>query len=358
MDWESFRSKTVLSADLSNLDRTMLVDGLLGSEADEDRLQAIVGVDRRRRVVDDGFDELIDFVCLSHHVALEEEEHRLLGDDAVLAAVDCIGIRIVGDGDAALCAEDFSALVIAIASGTAVVDDSRSAIVELQRDDGRIDVASLADFRIDGDRALCIYFLDFCAGEIADHIEIMNRHVEEDTAGNLYVIDGRRFRITGRDLDDLLLADFSGDDSIADSLEVVVKAAVEADLVFLTRLFDDVENFLDLIDIMVNRFLTEDVLAGAQCFDGERGMLVRGSADQDGFNLRIVEDLMVIFCRLLDAEGLCPSFRLLVHERISNRLDRCVLDELRDALTMYMADAACADNTNFNHCDNRLSLAY
>ena len=116
----------------------------------------------------------------------------------------------------------------------------------------------------------------------------MNRHVEEDTAGNLYVIDGRRFRITGRDLDDLLLADFSGDDSIADSLEVVVKAAVEADLVFLTRLFDDVENFLDLIDIMVNRFLTEDVLAGAQCFDGERGMLVRGSADQDGFDFRIV----------------------------------------------------------------------
>ena len=136
----------------------------------------------------------------------------------------------------------------------------------------------------------------------------------------------------------------------------MVKAAVEADLVFLARLFDDVENFLDLIDIMVNRFLAEDVLAGAQCFDGERGMLVRGSADQDGFNFRIVEDLMVIFRRLLDAEGLCPSFRLLVHERISNRLDRCVLDELRDALAMYMTDTACTDNTNFNHCDNRLSL--
>ena len=161
---DDVESEAVLGADLCNLDRAMLLDRLLGSEADEDRLQAIVGIDRGRRVVDDALDELIDFVCISHHVALEEEEHRLLGDDAVLAAVDCIGIRVVGDGDAALRAEDFSALIIAIASGTAVVDDSRSAIVEFQGDDGRIDVASLADFRIDGDRALCIDFLDFCAG--------------------------------------------------------------------------------------------------------------------------------------------------------------------------------------------------
>ena len=100
MDWESSGSKTILSTDLSDLDRTMLVDGLLGSEADEDRLQAIVGVDRRRRVVDDGFDELIDFVCISHHVALEKEEHRLLGDDAMLEAVDGRGLGRVGD---ALC---------------------------------------------------------------------------------------------------------------------------------------------------------------------------------------------------------------------------------------------------------------
>lgn len=40
----------------------MLFDGLLSSEADEYRLQAIVCVDQGRRVVDDCFDELVDFV--------------------------------------------------------------------------------------------------------------------------------------------------------------------------------------------------------------------------------------------------------------------------------------------------------
>ena len=145
MDWESPRSKTILSADLSDLDRTMLVDGLLSSEADEDRLQTIICIDRRRRVVDDGFDELIDFVCISHHVALEEEEHRLLSDDAILAAVNSIGVRIVGDGDAALRAEDFSALVVAVDGRAAVVDNAHGAVGEFQGHHGGIHITGLAE---------------------------------------------------------------------------------------------------------------------------------------------------------------------------------------------------------------------
>ena len=75
------------------------------------------------------------------------------------------------------------------------------------------------------------------------------------------------------------------------ALKLWSKAAVEADLVLLARLLDDIEDFLDLVDVVVNRLLAEDVLAGTQCFDGERGMLVRRSADEDSLDLRIVEDL-------------------------------------------------------------------
>lgn len=327
----------------------MLFNGLRSSKADENRSETVVCVNRGRRVVDNSFNEFVNFVCISHHVAFEEEEHRFLSDDAVFAAVNCIGVGVVGDGNAAFVAEDFSALIVTVASCTAVVDDSRSAVVEFQRDDSRVDVACFTDSRVNRYGTFSVNFFNFCAGEIADHIEIMDRHVEEDTAGYFNVCNGRRLRVTGRDFDDLLFADFACCNGIMNSFEVVVEAAVEANLVFEARLFDDVENFFDLVDVMVDRFLAEYVFAGFQSFDGERGMLVRRSADQNSADLRIVQDFMVIFRRLFDAERLSPSFRLFVHERNGDRFYRSVFDEFGDAFAMNMTDTTCANDTNFNH---------
>lgn len=61
----------------------------------------------------------------------------------------------------------------------------------------------------------------------------------------------------------LLFADFASNNGITDS-RVVVETTVETNLIFHARLFDDIEDFLNLIDIVVNRFLAEYMLAGAE----------------------------------------------------------------------------------------------
>ena len=141
-----------------------------------------------------------------------------------------------------------------------------------------------------------------------------------------------------------------------DCAEVVVEAAVEAHLILLARLLDDRENFLDLFDIVVNGLLAEDVLACAQRLDGDGSVLIRGGAYQYRLDLGIAEDVVIILRDRLHADGLCPRLDLLVHEGIRNRLHRRVLDELRDALAVDVADTTGANDTDFDHVDNRLSL--
>ena len=81
----------------------------------------------------------------------------------------------------------------------------------------------------------------------------------------------------------------------------MVEAAVEADLEaeFLGRCG---KGFLDLPDLggaEVDRLLAENVLSGIDGFNGNRGVRVRGRADQNGIDLGVLEDFMVVgddFC--------------------------------------------------------------
>ena len=63
-------------------------------------------------------------------------------------------------------------------------------------------------------------------------------------------------------------------DRFAHGAVVVVEAAVEANLVLLAGLLDDIEDFLDLIHIMVDRLLAENVLASLQSLHGKLGVLI------------------------------------------------------------------------------------
>ena len=183
----------------------------------------------------------------------------------------------------------------------------------------------------------------------------MDGHVHEDAARYLDVCNRRRLRITRRDLDDLLPADLARLDRLMDRAEVVVKAAIEADLILLARLLDDRENFLDLLHIVIDGLLTEDMLARTQRLNGDGSMLIRGGADEDCLDLGIIEDVVIVLRDDLHADGLCPRLDFLVHEGICNALHRRVLDELRDALAVDVTDTAGADDTDFNHRNNRLS---
>ena len=155
----------------------------------------------------------------------------------------------------------------------------------------------------------------------------MNRHIEEDTAGNFYIINGRRFRIARSDFYDLLLSYLSGSDSIVNGFEIVIEAAIEANLIFFASFLNDVENLFYLIDIVVNRLFTEYMLSGTKRFNRERRMLISGSADQDSIDFWIVENVMIIFGHTINAERFRPGFCLFIHKRVCDGFYRGIFDK-------------------------------
>src|SRR5699024_6934031 len=110
---------------------------------------------------------------------------------------------------AALRAEDLNALVIAVNCLTGVVDDANRAVLKLQGDDGGINVAGLANARVNQDRADCMDLGDLRACQEAGHIEVVDHHVVEDAAGDLDIGYRGRLRVAGGDLHDVDLADLA-----------------------------------------------------------------------------------------------------------------------------------------------------
>ena len=101
-----------LSLDLGKLDRSAFLEGLLG---------------RDERII----------------VALKEEVCRLRGLNCLSGADESFVLKMVVVLDSALLAENFDALVIAVRSLTAVVDDADGAVCKLQSDDCGVDIVIL-----------------------------------------------------------------------------------------------------------------------------------------------------------------------------------------------------------------------
>ena len=176
----------------------------------------------------------------------------------------------------------------------------------------------------------------------------MNHHIVEDAARNLYVIDGRRLRIAGADADEMRLADLTGFDHVVDSAMIVVEAAAEADLQADASIFGGLNGLMDALEIVVDRFLAEDVLASLSRLDDELCMRIRRGSDDDSLDFRIVQDIGCILRHVFSAELLDICSRLLVHERISHRLDRESRDEQGNVADMNFTDTACTNDTNFH----------
>ena len=88
----------------------------------------------------------------------------------------------------------------------------------------------------------------------------MNHHIVEDTAGYLNIGYRRRLRITGGHFNQIDLANLALLYHIVYSAMVVVKATAETNLQLDTCILCRVDCFMYLIQIIVNRLLTEDML--------------------------------------------------------------------------------------------------
>src|SRR5208282_1326052 len=193
------------------------------------------------------------------------------------------------------------------------------------------------------DRAGRIYLDDFAARLETRHVEIVDHHVQEDSARYGHV--GRRggSGVAGGDLDELRRPDGARLHEIADLAEIVVETAVESDLKQDARLLDGVEGGMDLRDGQVDGLLAEDVLAGLGRLHYQIRMGIGRRANQDRLNVFVGEKIARIPIYVGDSEVLRPSLDGRRHVDVRNRDEPGLRHEIRDILRMDLSDPSRAD---------------
>ena len=176
----------------------------------------------------------------------------------------------------------------------------------------------------------------------------MDHHIIEDTAGNLDIGYRGRLRVAGRNLDDVDLADLAAANHVVNGAVVVVEAAAEADLELDACFLCCVDSSVNLLQIIIDRLFAEDMLACVSSLDDVLGMGVGRGADEHCFDLGIVQDVICVLGGVRNAAGLGESLGLLIHERVGDGLDLHLRHEHRNVLCVYLADAACTDDTYFH----------
>ena len=148
---------------------------------------------------EDAIDEMVEFALIGRRIALEEEvEHRRGPEPFGASGLDDILEHVLGP-DHALGPMHFDALVIAVGGPARVRDLADLARCGLQQNGRRVDVAGLADRRIDQSRADRMDLDRLLAEQEARHVEVVDHHIAEEAARPRDVADRRRRRIARQD---------------------------------------------------------------------------------------------------------------------------------------------------------------
>ena len=223
-------------------------------------------------------------------IALEEEGQRRIGGVAVaIGAGDGGGVTVAG-GEQSLRAMHLDALVVAIGGAARIGDLGDPAGRGLEQHGGGIDVAGLADGRIDQIGADGMDLDRLLAEQEARHVEIVDHHVAIETAGALDIAHRRRAGIARQDGDQLDAAGLAGRDAAVHIGEARIEAAVEADHQLALGRGDDLQAGLDARRIEADRLLAEDGLAGLDGALDEIGMGVGRRADGNRTDRLVVHD--------------------------------------------------------------------
>lgn len=258
---------------------TAVAAGLGSSSSHQNRAQTIDSTNDNGLVVHNGINEADNLIDESLIVALEEEPEGLFALCAVNGNNGSGIEQVVGIGCHTLGAERFNALVIAIYSLTGVVDDGDAAVSHLHGNNSGVNIRNAGLFlelRVNEAGADSGDFNSFRAGDVADHVEVMDHHIIEDTAGNSDIGSRGRLRVAGGNDNNVGIANGAVLDSVSHRLVVVVEAAVEADLELDTLLFDLSEEVFDLGNVIVNGLLAEYMLASLYSSEGDIAMGVGG----------------------------------------------------------------------------------
>ena len=214
--------------------------------------------------------------------------------------------RVLGGGQAAR-AEHLDALVVAVHRLAAVVDHGETAALVGERHDGGVHIVRLRVRLLHAQRAAREDLRDLAAGDEAGHVEVVDRHVEEDPAGDEHVRERRWLGVAARDPHQVRLADGAGGHGSAHRRVRRVEAAVEADLERHAGVLDGAERAIHLVEVERHRLLAEDGLARLGRGEQQRRVGVGARADRDGVDVGRGEQLLG--CRERAHPELAPSAR-------------------------------------------------
>jgi hypothetical protein len=153
--------------------------------------------------------------------------------------------------------------------------------------DRGIDIARLADRRIDQYARRCEQLDRLFGQQPTRHVEIVNHHVAEHAARAANEFDRRRRRVVARDAQDLGPPDTAGPDLAFEPREIRVEAAVERDHQRHPALLRHRGAGSRAAAVEIERLLAEDRLAGTGRRFDQIGMGVGRAGDQDRIDTRV-----------------------------------------------------------------------
>lgn len=234
----------------------------------------------RRTSLGHVLDERLPFGNVRRDVSIEKEERKQILRRAVGGAADAGVSQGVLGGRQALRSEGLHPLVVAVDGAARVVDRGDAAVLVLKNDQRRVDVAGLADGRVDADRPSRVHLDDLASRDVPRHVEVVDRHVEEDPARHLDVRDGRRGGVATGDAHHFHVFDHATPNRVAHRLVGAVETTIEADLQRDTGRFDGLRCLIDQRRIHRDRLLAEDRLSSRGRGDHQRNMGVGAGPDR------------------------------------------------------------------------------
>jgi len=260
-------------------------------------------------------------------------------------------LRDCGNADRALGTDDLGLNMIAVRSGTANVNEAHCTVFELVASHSGLVVANLLEFRMLEGAALCVNLGCLAAQEPAHQVDVMDCHVEEDTAGGCSKLDCALNVCFGVDagclnhvgsadcaLFDLLLC-------VSVGLVVAAHKAQHKGQVGMT--LNSLLSLLALCNVNAQRLVGEYMLASVQSGLDLPAVLGRSGDDCNCVDVSLFQHLTEIGVNIGDTQLFLCVFQLSRNDGAScGQLS--VRNLVCDIVCVYLAQTAKTCDTNLN----------
>src|SRR5713226_4450751 len=215
---------------------------LMRRQCHDHRDASIISSDRNRLIMKYGIYKGHYLSNKALAITFDEEMKWEIAPHAAGITNDCVVRVVVLAADSPRTTKQLHTLVIAIDSMAAVADCANDAVHKSQHDNCIVCIADRGDVRVAYSAGLGKDLLYFISNQETGHIEVMDRHVEEDAAGDSNILNRWRGRVTADDMNEQRLADLSLFHGLSHAAKIGVKAPVEADLQLDTSPFHSIQS--------------------------------------------------------------------------------------------------------------------